>query len=368
MIVKIAHIADVHLRDRQYTYESRGADFSTGFLNAIDTAIANGADAIICAGDLLDTSRPSAKVVVDTLVVTNTKLEQAGVKMFVISGNHDKSKAAWAEMFATRESPGIVNLDWREATVGDVTIKGYPFMQDADMKSEMQKLRDSQSRYDIIVWHGALKEFAGYTQSADAISMRDFVDTCRLLALGDQHIHKQLDKYGYTAAYPGSTELCSESEDAEKKLLMYTWDGHDLIDTESIPFKTKPVQRFVIKTELDLENAITQINSNAIVFVKFDDSVTSVIPRLNTILTPENILRPTAIPTPKENIVTFEMSVGEGLMSPVEFVKENISQVITTEQSSRVTELCMAMVDVNADHKYALDKFCADKMEGKIIL
>lgn len=366
----IAHIADVHLRDRQYSCRARGRDFANALINAVNTAIAHGADAIICAGDLLDTARPSAATISDELTKVDKILTEAGIPMLVISGNHDLAEVPWMRVFDPHNDKrvGIVCADHREFHIGYTTILGLPFMPTEDMKRTLDDLRAGGKYYDIITWHGAISEFVGYP-SPNTLDMEYFKDTCRLVAMGDQHIHRMKEEHQVVVAYPGSTEMCDECEDSEKK--MYLWhfnaDG-DIMFHESIPFETRPVQRFVLKTELDVEEAITKLLPNSLVYVKYDRTLTNVIPRLNTVLTPDNIFRPVALPDTTTKSMKKLKETRELLTSPRDFVSAALRKVIPESQLERIEDLCLDMVDSNADYRYSIDKFCSDQMEGKIIL
>lgn len=376
-MIKIAHIADVHLRDRQYSCRTRGRDFANALEEAVKTAIKNNADAIICAGDLLDTARPSAATISGELTRIDRILIDAGIPMFVISGNHDLAEFPWMRVFDPREdkTAGIVCADNKKKSVHKndefVSILCLPFMSTEDMKQTLDSVRESQTTYDIITWHGAISEFVGYP-NPNNLDMDYFAGTCRLVAMGDQHIHRLLEKeYNdstLTVAYPGSTELCDESEDPIKKMYMYSWEAHELVNIESIPFETRPVQRFVLKTELDVEDAITKILPNSLVFVKYNRKIANVIPRLNTVLTSDNILRPAALPDSEKRSMRDIQKTRQLLASPREFVDKAIERLVQADQLERIRELCLDMVDNNADYRYAIDKFCADRMEGKIIL
>lgn len=366
----IAHIADVHLRDRQYSCRTRGRDFANALINAVNTAIAHGADAIICAGDLLDTARPSAATISDELTKVDKILIDAGIPMLVISGNHDLAEVPWMRVFDPHNDKkvGIVCADHREFHIGYTTILGLPFMPTEDMKRTLEDLRVGGKRYDIITWHGAISEFVGYP-SPNTLDMEHFRDTCRLVAMGDQHIHRMKEEHQVVVAYPGSTEMCDECEDSEKKMYMWHFNADgDIMFHESIPFETRPVQRFLLKTELDVEDAITKIKPNALVYVKYDRHLSNVIPRLNTVLTPENILRPVALPDSGKVDIKAVQRTRELLESPREFVMEALPKMVAEDQLERIRELCLDMVDSNADYRYSIDKFCADQMEGKIIL
>lgn len=376
-MIKIAHIADVHLRDRQYSCRTRGHDFANALESAVKTAIENHADAIICAGDLLDTARPSAATISGELTRIDRILLDANIPMFVISGNHDLAEFPWMKVFDphSTKTAGIVCADNMKKSVYKndefVNILCLPFMSTEDMKQTLDSVRESGKFYDIITWHGAVSEFVGYP-NPNNLDMDNFAGTCRLVAMGDQHVHrlleKEIDGNMLTVTYPGSTEMCDEAEDPIKKMYMYSWENHELVNIESIPFKTRPVQRFILKTELDVEDAITRILPNALVFVKYNRKLSNVIPRLNTVLTSENILRPAALPDSDKKTMKDIQKTRQMLASPREFVDKAISNLVAEDQLDRIKELCLDMVDSNADYRYSIDKFCADQMDGKIIL
>lgn len=373
-MIKIAHIADVHLRDRQYGYRSRGADFSTALHNAVNKSIENGASAIICAGDLFDASHPSAHVVAGELKFIHQHLLEQRIPMFVTSGNHDLSEVAWSCVYeGDPERGGICDIDWKEVTVGGVTIKGLPFMSPENLRREIELMNRRNERYDIIVWHGEIAEFLGYP-NPDAISMKDFTGgICKLVAMGDQHVHRymseEIDGHKVIVAYPGSTEMCSESEVAEKSLFMYTFaDNREIADIETIPFETRPVQRFVIKTDLDLEDAVTKVVPGSLIFLKYNRHLSNVLPRLNAVLTPDNIVRPSLLPDDTERVDTSAVEM-EHMITAGQYLMENFDKFIPEEEADdAIKTLCAAMLDSTADHRYAIDKFCSDQMEGKIIL
>lgn len=290
--------------------------------------------------------------------------------MLVISGNHDLAEVPWMRVFDPHNDKkvGIVCADHREFHIGYTTILGLPFMSTEDMKRTLEDLRVGGKYYDIITWHGAISEFVGYP-SPNTLDMEHFKGTCRLVAMGDQHIHSMKEDDYVVVAYPGSTEMCDECEDAEKKMYMWHFNADgDIMFHESIPFATRPVQRFMLKTDLDVEEALTKILPDALVYVKYKRSLANVIPRLNTVLTPNNIFRPVALPDVDNVSMRKLQETRKMLASPREFVANALKDILTEEQRDRIEELCLDMVDSNIDYRYSIDKFCANNLEGKIIL
>lgn len=365
--VKIAHIADIHLRDRQYSFASRGEDFYKGLRTAIETAVNENVSAILCSGDLFDTARPSSSTVGTRLSEIDNLLKQANIPMLTISGNHDANCWEWLSLFKNRgeHSSGLICIDNDSYTVGGIKITGIPYCH-AD------ELRDYFSEHDlsdtqVLMWHGNVKELCGFPIE-DSISLEEFPVGIQLVAMG--HIHewgteiRAKDKM--VVVYPGSTELCSQDEDPVKRICVHKFINNRLCESRAVSFKTRPVQTFILKTELDVENCLTKIDQNALVFVGYDRNLTNAIPRLNTILGPNNILRPTILPDDGSK-VNFDADA-EPLEGPVKYVEAHIAEVVAPDVAERIKDLATACVDVTADHKNAIDEYCEKRLGGRVTL
>lgn len=363
IMAKIAHIADVHLRDRQYALSCRGEDFYIALSNAVNAAINEGADAIICAGDLFDINRPSADNVSHRLKRLNNHLKEKKVPMFVTSGNHDPACATWIKIYDGDESGGIMPIDHKTVSIGDVKITGIPFCTPSNFKQELSDIDPA----DIVVWHGDISEFLPYP-SEDCVSLNDIPENkFKILAMGHLHIHskKVRSSDGLIVTYPGSTELCSLSEDVCKQMYLYTFDDKaKLVSVQSVPFETREVQKFILRTELDLENCITGIKPGTMVFVGYDRTIPNVIPRINVVLGSDNIFRPYLLPTEKEKLI---LSSAEHVTTVTDYLKDHIKDVVDNDIAERIEELCLACVDSKVDHRFVLEKLIATRLNATTI-
>jgi DNA repair protein SbcD/Mre11 len=94
--VKLAHIADSHLGIRQYHRQTssginqREADVAQAFRHAVDGVIANHPDAVVIAGDLFHSVRPTNYAIVFAFRQFQ-RLREAlpGAPVVLIAGNHD---------------------------------------------------------------------------------------------------------------------------------------------------------------------------------------------------------------------------------------------------------------------------------------
>lgn len=403
--IKLAHIADCHLRTQQYGRQKRGEDFSRSLRSAIMKAHEEGADAILCAGDLLDTRNPGSKVCLAQLNDIQNLLQSLQIPMLVISGNHDNCCPAWHARFPlhntwvrTRQgydipvghsaAGGIVDADDNiinlclAATSEDtqelppLTCYGSPYETAAVFRERLPLLPDT----DILMWHGEIKEFCGYPKE-NTIEIGDFpVNNWQLVAMGDQHVHRMITRKGGNAknaeckqviAYPGSTELCDASEDENKQFFMHTFvlnnERWELTTSESIAFETTPVQRINIDTKEDLEQSIHLIKPGALVFVKYNKEVPNVATEIKNTLT---VLDPDGTTVlrlmPKEAITeaNTEYNAASGkFLAPHEFVVEEGESIFPKDKRTLLEPICAALLNPALDGRAQIDKFCKEQLD-----
>ncbi len=112
-MIKIIHTADWHLRDMQFGKTARAQDFTDSVFRIVDIAVQNQVNYILCAGDILNSKRPSSRNIAD-LIRLNQKLLANKVKLFVITGNHDKCHPSWIKVLQEemQEIQSMVCLIW----------------------------------------------------------------------------------------------------------------------------------------------------------------------------------------------------------------------------------------------------------------
>ena len=382
--VKIAHIADVHLRAAQYGSLLRGEDFYTGVCNACSAAKEHGADIIVCAGDLLDSNNPGPRVVVDYVRGLHEELERLDIPMLVTVGNHDNCNPSWLTPylwdgtaslqaginFITGDGGpfgnGLYFIDLGRKDTFVFSIQVFDFMGPQAMRSAIANAADSTA---IAVWHGEIREFCGYPKE-EAICFDDFLlNKFKLLLMGDQHIHemrvREEDKF--TIAYPGSTEMCSESEDECKRLFIHTITqtsdnvifNHE--DTISVRFDTKPVLRCTVQTEEELQETEQDLKryGDVLAYVRYNRYIPDVVSRLHAAVSKSSCLRLT--PMMANRFKVEAMSRETVIKGPAEFFDANQEKFIQdAETRARVSGLCKQLLTLGEDHKERVNTFCSE--------
>lgn len=369
MSLKVAHIADVHLRQRQYGYPQRGADFLSALLSAIRKAHEVGCHYIIVAGDLLDSTNPGAAVCIDQLDDVQGLLKELKVCMLITSGNHDKTSPHWCSRFNKffkDEDGGMKVIDNEIYTLKNeevaVTAYGLPFMPDNEFREALPTLPEA----DVLIWHAAIKEFTGYP-TENAITCAELnCGKWSLVAMGDQHVHKVIVEGDTVIAYPGSTELCSTSEDLEKQMLVYDFNANGSLDVTSVAFDTRKKQIFTVKTEKELDDAISKFDPNAVIFVRYTTDITNANLKLHNAAKPTNLLRLTPI-TPVKGTAA-DVSITEELKDPVEFLRDAIPVFVKDkDRAQRITPLCASVLSQDIDYMKELEAYCETQLNKTII-
>lgn len=391
--INIGHIADCHLCGRQYGYESRGADFLNGAINAVDALRAKGVKLVLCSGDLLDTVNPGSNVCITHLNALRGRLAENGQLMLVIAGNHDNIVPHWcSEMLDSQADGGIRYIDgdvFRYSVPGadaELTVTGVRYCGSAAYASAM---RGTIAAADVLMYHGDVTDVSPYVEEGTP-SVRDFASTGKWNLVAAGHIHKKF----YTAedrpdggrmvfAYPGSTELCSGAEDIGKSANMYTMVhgglGWTVEDCEHVPFKTRPAQKFKLNTQEDLDAACRDVAPGAIVFVTFNRDLQAVHTTIKASADRKAHTDPSC--TNKHTIFRMqpmlkksEMEVLESIrggkcISLVDYMKSVASDYISEEEADRgMGDLCLSMLNDKCDHRAALENYIMESLEGSVVL
>lgn len=374
----VAHLADCHLRATQYGSKQRGEKFYTGILHAIHKAYEKGAQLILCSGDLLDSNNPGPGVVMVQLRTIDSVLKDFGLPMLVIKGNHDNVDPSWLYQFQKEESPAIYTgicpiggcKSFQYKDNPPLKIEGYNYMP-SDQFRDILNSRQDAPKADILMWHGEVKEFCGYPKE-EAIGMQDFPQNIwKLVAMGDQHIHKHIirDSDGLVIAYPGSTEMCSESEEAEKKMKFYEWSSNGsewtLDKIYSVPFKTQKVYRAAVTTQEELTEIIEALETeknSMLAYIRYDKRIPDIVGRLTEASKEsEHILRLTPMmpDRPDMNAISREAVV----KGPSDFFEAHSEDLIEDlETRNRIKNLCKNLLDPKTDHRDLLNKYCEERI------
>ena len=312
MSAKIFHIADTHLRDSANTSLSRGKDFTKSLLAAIQQAKDLNCDVVTCGGDFLNTNKPSSQNIQDAMRVHRLGID-LGLPILCVTGNHDMASPSWLELAS--ETPmdlaaGIKCVDHKQFIVRlkngeELKVFGLPFLSRPDLLAAMESMPVS----DVLLWHGAVKEFTGYPVE-NSVELNDFDEAKASVALlGDQHIWSwKYTAKGKLVGYPGSTELCEKSEAFEKfAALIELPCGNSevgVVTPLAVKLNTRPARAFQITNEDDLSRVILELGQDPlvqsderppIVFISYHPSVLNVTARIRNAVPAKSIVRYSAM-------------------------------------------------------------------------
>jgi DNA repair protein SbcD/Mre11 len=266
--VKLAHIADPHLGIRQYHRQTssginqREADAARAFRAAIDGVIAATPDAIVIAGDLFHSVRPTNAAIVFAFQQFQ-RLREAlpAVPIVLIAGNHDTPRSVeTGTILRLFEELGVdVALDQaRRLVYSSLGLSVFAVPHQALVGMERPSLRpEGNEKYQVLVVHGEIEGmFPAERSAADyggaLISLNEFgPEDWTYIALGHYHVQHRV---AGRAWYAGSLEYVSPNlwgELIEEEQLGPPGKGWLLADLDTGQVERRPVPR--ARDILDLE-------------------------------------------------------------------------------------------------------------------
>jgi len=231
--MRIIHLADTHLGFRQFSgkfdperkLNQRECDVYDAWHRAIDIAVTREVDAVIHAGDLFDSSRPSPRAMAEALDGL-ARLRDAAIPVIAIAGNHSTPRfRSGGSVFEILERFGL-HAAWREPQtfrVADVAFHAVPHEGDgAQMQEDIAGLvPDPTAAANVLMLHAGLEavptstygEVNAIELSQDVIAQAPF----DYIAMG--HLHR-FQAPQINAIYPGSLERLDFADvDGEKAVL-----------------------------------------------------------------------------------------------------------------------------------------------------
>jgi len=269
--VKLAHLADLHLGFRQYHRQTsaginqREADTAMAFRQAVDGVLAARPDAIVVAGDLFHSVRPTnAAIVFAFQQFQRLRAELPDAPIVLIAGNHDTPRST--------ETGSILRL-FDELGVDVATHEArrfsYPRLQlsvlavphQALVQAERPVLRpDGSARYEVLVAHGEVDgvfpsdrssvEYGGAVVRPGEFGPGEW----SYVAFGHYHVRTEL---GPRAWYSGALEYVSTNpwgelqDEAEKGVEGKAWLLVDLDTGVAEPQSIVPARRVLDLPRLD---------------------------------------------------------------------------------------------------------------------
>lgn len=231
--MRIVHLADTHLGFRQFSgkldperkLNQRECDVYDVWHRAIDIAIERQVDAVIHAGDLFDSSRPSPRAMAEALDGL-ARLRDAGIPIIAIAGNHSTPRfRSGGSVFEVLERFGVLAA-WREPQtfrLGDVAFHAVPHEADAgQMKADIAGLiPDPSASANVLVLHAGLEAVPSSTYGeVNAIELsQDIIATAPFDYIAMGHLHR-FQAPQINAIYPGSLERLDFADlEGEKAVL-----------------------------------------------------------------------------------------------------------------------------------------------------
>lgn len=221
--VKIAHIADPHLGIRQYHRQTTGginqreADVANAFRSAIDGVIAAAPDAVVIAGDLFHSVRPTnAAIVFAFRQLQRLREALPAVPVVLIAGNHDTPRSVeTGSILRLFEELGVTVAasEARRVTWPELELSIFAVPHEALVAAERPALRpEGAERYQVLVIHGdvegvlpAERSFAEYGGAPITPAELD-ASAWSYVAFGHYHVRHEIAPRAW---YAGSLEYVS---------------------------------------------------------------------------------------------------------------------------------------------------------------
>ncbi len=246
--MRFVHISDTHLGAAGFGYKvspsgvnQREEDICNAFARSIDKILELQPEFVLHSGDLFHSVRPSNRIL--TFAIKQfLKLSQAGIKVVIISGNHDapKLRALGSVLSVLEVFPNIYPIyknKYETVTIDSACIHTIPHCLTNDsLKQELANLRlNQEADFNILMLHGVvagIKEFSMGEFAEQEIPDSIFDLSFDYVALGHYHKYSQVRPRVF---YAGSTERLSFNEIGQGKGFLEVDLNKDNINFHKVP-------------------------------------------------------------------------------------------------------------------------------------
>jgi len=272
MPVKILHTSDSHLDVPAIKFGGRSyerkKDFLLSFDAVIDHAFEKKPDLFLHSGDLFDGLNPRNPVRAHVMKAFR-KLNEHGIRIFIISGNHDvpRDRRHGVSPLLEYERAGFVTFfqDWE--TIGsevvdinglNVEVSGVSFnptlAADAAMDPLGQLSIPGKGDVNILLVHDNVEGLRGTFPNSPTIRLKSLPKNLTYLAVGHIHEHQKTQVGSTTICAPGSTEHVSFAEEKhEKGFVWLEVDLNGVTQLDFIPIETRPMRTLDITIPKDAD-------------------------------------------------------------------------------------------------------------------
>ncbi len=163
--MRIAHLADVHLGFRQFQrldasgVNQREMDVALAFRRAVDAVVAERPDAVLIAGDLFHSVRPTNRAIIEAFTGLR-RLRQAlpHAPVALIAGNHDTPRSV--EAGSILKLMGALGVDVVDDAARrlhypdlDLSVLAVPHVALLGERNSAEWRRDARARYNVLMLH-----------------------------------------------------------------------------------------------------------------------------------------------------------------------------------------------------------------------
>ncbi len=224
--MKLAHLADLHLGFRQYTRQTslginqREADVATAFRRAVDGIAEARPDAVIVAGDVFHSVRPTNTAILDSFNQFR-RLGEAlpGTPIVIIAGNHDTPRSSETgtilTLFEALPNVHVAARDPRQLVFEELDLAVFCVPHCAIRAASRPTMRpEAGVKWNVLLTHGEVagvvpgdRSFVEY--GGALVEPGDLhADQWNYVALGHYHVAQQVTP---NAWYAGSIEFVSSN-------------------------------------------------------------------------------------------------------------------------------------------------------------
>lgn len=163
--MRIAHLADVHLGFRQFQrldpsgVNQREMDVALAFRRAVDALIAQRPDAVLIAGDLFHSVRPTNRAIIEAFTGLR-RLRQAlpHAPVALIAGNHDTPRSVEAgSILKLMAALGVDVVDDTTRRLHypdlDLSVLAVPHAALLGERKSAEWRRDARARFNVLMLH-----------------------------------------------------------------------------------------------------------------------------------------------------------------------------------------------------------------------
>lgn len=218
----IAHLADCHLGCRQFQrhgadgVNEREADVAAAFRAAVDAILARGPGAIVIAGDLFHSVRPTNRSIIEAFTqISRIRQALPNAPVVLIAGNHDTPRSSEAgSILKLMSSLGVDVVDDAERRLEypklGLSVLAVPHASLLAGRGPREWRPNPQAKHNVLVTHPEMSgyfpemgesDFGGVKVEADEIG-----DDWDYVALGHYHVVSEVAPRVW---YSGSLEYTS---------------------------------------------------------------------------------------------------------------------------------------------------------------